>query len=63
MERVAEMRVWGSSVVMTVARVSEVGERAVYAAAIRPGARPPEGRSVRAAVERQFADLVRGGAA
>ena len=63
MERVAEMRVWGSNVVMTVARVSEVGERAVYAAAIRPGARPPEGRSVRAAVERQFADLVRGGAA
>jgi hypothetical protein len=63
MDRVSEMRVWGSNVVMTVARVSEVGERAVYAAAIRPGARAPDGRSVRMAVERQFADVVRGGAA
>lgn len=63
MERVSEMRVWGNNVAMTVARVHDVGERALYAAAIRPGARPPDGRSVRGAVERQFADLVRGGAA
>ncbi len=63
MERVSEMRVWGNNVVMTVARVGGVGERTVYAAAIRPGARPPTGRAVSQAVERQFADLIRSEAA
>lgn len=62
MDRVSEMRVWGSNVVMTVARVSEVGERAVYAAAIRPGARAP-GRQEREDGRREAVRRRRGGGA
>jgi hypothetical protein len=59
MESVVEMRTWGKGVTMTVVRLMEVGNMAVYAAAIRPGTRPPRGEDVRSAIERVFGDILR----
>lgn len=58
MESVQEMRTWGKGITMTVVRVSEVGERVIYAAAVRPGTRPPDGKDVRGAVESKFGDVL-----
>jgi hypothetical protein len=59
MESVVEMRTWGKGVTMTVVRMTEAGSITVYAAAIRPGTRPPKGEDVRSAVERVFGDVLK----
>jgi hypothetical protein len=59
MESVVEVRTWGKGVTMTVVRLMDVGSVTVYAAAIRPGTRPPRGEDVRSAIERVFGDVLR----
>jgi hypothetical protein len=59
MESVVEVRTWGKGVTMTVVRMMEAGSMTVYAAAIRPGTRPPKGEDVRSAIERAFGDVLR----
>ena len=59
MESVVELRTWGKGVTMTGVRLREAGNMAVYAAAIRPGARPPRGEDVRSVIERVFGDILR----
>jgi len=59
MESVAELRTWGKGVTMTVVRLMEAGSMTVYAAAIRPGTRPPKGEDVRSAIEKVFGDILR----
>jgi len=59
MESVQEMRTWGKGVTMTVVRMMETGSMTVYAAAIRPGTRPPMGDDVRSAIEKVFGDILR----
>jgi hypothetical protein len=59
MESVVEVRTWGKGVTMTVVRLMDVGSITVYAAAIRPGTRPPRGDDVKSAIERVFGDVLR----
>jgi hypothetical protein len=59
MESVVEVRTWGKGVTMTVVRLMETGSMTVYAAAIRPGTRPPRGEDVKSAIERVFGDVLR----
>jgi hypothetical protein len=59
MESVVEVRTWGKGVTMTVVRLIDVGSITVYAAAIRPGTRPPRGDDVKSAIERVFGDVLR----
>jgi hypothetical protein len=59
MESVVEVRTWGKGVTMTVVRLMEAGSMTVYAAAIRPGTRPPKGEDVKSAIERVFGDVLR----
>jgi hypothetical protein len=59
MESVVEVRTWGKGVTMTVVKLMEAGSMIVYAAAIRPGTRPPRGDDVKSAIERVFGDVLR----
>jgi hypothetical protein len=59
MESVVEVRTWGKGVTMTVVRLMEAGSMTVYAAAIRPGTKPPRGEDVKSAIERVFGDVLR----
>ncbi|MEM2693028.1 MAG: hypothetical protein QXW56_06000 [Nitrososphaerota archaeon] len=55
---VERMLATGSGVSATIVRLAEVDGLPVYAAAFRPGARPPDPGALRREVERRFGDLL-----